>query len=437
MSKLIQELKELVRADVISSETAGKITDYLATRTREKPNRFPVVVNILATLLAGLGIVLLIAHNWDNFNRLTKTVLAFVPILLGQSLCAFVLFRRKGNTGWQECSAVFLFFGLASSISLVSQTYHMNGSTADFLLTWLLLSFPLIYIMPSSVVALLYIGGTAWYAWSVRFATFYSGQLPAYYPGLLALIVPHYYQYFKKRKESNSFIWLNWAVVISLTVSLGTLSRDSDSDDWISIGYLALFSVFFILGRTKYYEEKPLYSNPFELIGIIGILVLLFAWSFDEAWSYYRYPGSPGIFRNQFTWPFGWITIALLLVSLWRYLVNYRQKNQNFFDPTGLSGICITLLYAACWQLPILGRLLVNGWILLVAIYFIRKGAFKNHLGLLNFGLTIVAVLALCRFFDEGIPFVWRGFFFLTTGAGFFAGNYFLVKKRRILEKKD
>src|SRR6516225_845972 len=141
MSKLIQELKELVRADVISSETAGKITDYLATRTREKPNRFPVVVNILATLLAGLGLVLLIAHNWDNFNRLTKTILAFVPILLGQALCAFVLLRRKGNTAWQECCAVLLFFGVASSISLISQTYHINGSISDFLLTWLLLTF--------------------------------------------------------------------------------------------------------------------------------------------------------------------------------------------------------------------------------------------------------------------------------------------------------
>jgi hypothetical protein len=54
-----------------------------------------------------------------------------------------------------------------------------------------------------------------------------------------------------------------------------------------------------------------------------------------------------------------------------------------------------------------------------------------NHLGILNFGLLIVLVLALCRFFDDRIPFVWRGFFFLATGISFFAANYFLLKKRK------
>jgi hypothetical protein len=40
-------------------------------------------------------------------------------------------------------------------------------------------------------------------------------------------------------------------------------------------------------------------------------------------------------------------------------------------------------------------------------------------------------ILAICRFFDYQIPFVWRGIFFLATGICFFAANYFLLKKRK------
>lgn len=66
-----------------------------------------------------------------------------------------------------------------------------------------------------------------------------------------------------------------------------------------------------------------------------------------------------------------------------------------------------------------------------MAIFYIRKGSIKNHLGILNFGLLIIAVLALLRFFDNSIPFVWRGLFFVATGIGFFVANYLLLKKRK------
>jgi uncharacterized membrane protein len=76
---------------------------------------------------------------------------------------------------------------------------------------------------------------------------------------------------------------------------------------------------------------------------------------------------------------------------------------------------------------------LINAWTIFIAIFFIRKGAAKNHLGIVNFGLIIIAALAICRFFDDRIPFIWRGIFFLATGVAFFAANYLLLRKRKLL----
>ena len=149
---ILKELRHLVDANVISEETAIQIQEYYRSRKTEPSNRFTIALSILGALLVGLGIVLVIAHNWDNFPRSLKTIFAFLPLVLGQGLCLYTILKRKDNFAWRECSAIILFFGIGSSIALVSQIYHMGGELSDLLLAWMLLSEPLIYLLPSYIV---------------------------------------------------------------------------------------------------------------------------------------------------------------------------------------------------------------------------------------------------------------------------------------------
>ena len=75
--------------------------------------------------------------------------------------------------------------------------------------------------------------------------------------------------------------------------------------------------------------------------------------------------------------------------------------------------------------------ILINLLVLMLGLLIVRKGAQKNHLGILNYGLLIITALILCRFFDAEISFITRGIMFVLVGAGFFAGNYLMLKKRR------
>jgi hypothetical protein len=102
----------------------------------------------------------------------------------------------------------------------------------------------------------------------------------------------------------------------------------------------------------------------------------------------------------------------------------------------GFSGFVLLVSLLAFGNIPHMGLLIINLWILFLAVFFIRKGALQDHLGILNFGLLIIAILAVLRFFDDDIPFIWRGFFFLITGFGFFTTNYMMVKKRKAIIKK-
>ena len=75
--------------------------------------------------------------------------------------------------------------------------------------------------------------------------------------------------------------------------------------------------------------------------------------------------------------------------------------------------------------------LIINLIILTLGILTVRRGAREAHLGLLNYGLIIVTMLIVSRFFDDQIPFVWRGILFVLVGIGFFIANYWMLKKRK------
>jgi hypothetical protein len=74
---------------------------------------------------------------------------------------------------------------------------------------------------------------------------------------------------------------------------------------------------------------------------------------------------------------------------------------------------------------------LINLIILVIGIVTIRNGAKSDHLGVLNYGVLIITVLVICRFFDTDLSFVVRGGLFVLVGAGFFALNYWMLRKRK------
>jgi len=155
----LKELPELVSKKIITEEVAQNIKNYYQKNPEENSNKLFTIFGIIGALLGGLGIILILAHNWDDFSVLTKTVFSIIPLVLGQIACFYTLTKKSESITWRESSATFLLFAIAASISLVAQVYNINGDFPKFLLTWILLSLPLIYIMHSSFVSLLSIVG--------------------------------------------------------------------------------------------------------------------------------------------------------------------------------------------------------------------------------------------------------------------------------------
>src|SRR4051812_21785645 len=157
-SQLVNQLTELVEQNIISAETADNIRQYLQAKKTKPSNRFGVILGILGALLIGSGIILIIAHNWDSFGRLLQTFLGLLPLALAQLLCVYTLVKKKEEQVWKESAATLLFFGIGTSIAVTSQVYHVDGTLTAFLLSWILLGFPLLYIFSSAGLSVILIG---------------------------------------------------------------------------------------------------------------------------------------------------------------------------------------------------------------------------------------------------------------------------------------
>lgn len=419
--KLANQIDELIQAGVISAETGAAIEQYLQQRkiNQANQNRLMIAFGILGATLIGLGIILIIAHNWDDLSRSIKTMFAFLPLLTGQGLGFYVLLKKKTSSAWREGVAVFIFFGVAASISMVSQIYNIPGDMANFLLTWMLLSLPLFYLLRSSITGLLYLIGITAYA--VAEGYFKPGSDPVWLFWVMLLAFLPYYLYLLRKNPGGNFTsFYNWLVPAALLVCLGLFANDN----WelMLIAYLLMLGSFYLTGKLPIFTSLKLVSNGFYIIGILGSLGILLFLSFEVFWSEWHNLTASSIVNQSEVWiVLFFITCSLLLM----YLQKWRSSAMNWLLIIVLVSLSVGLLneFFPIW--------LVNLYYLLIGIWYIREGAQRDHLGILNFGLIVIASLVVARFFDANLSFVIRGLLFLLVGTGFFVANYRLIKRRK------
>lgn len=417
-------LPELVESGILSEEKANEIRLYYQQQSggKSKQSWLIIVFGILGAILIGLGIILIIAHNWDELTRPAKTILAFLPLVIGQAACVFVILQKSNSTAWREGAASFLFFAVGASISLISQIYHIPGDLSSFLLTWMILTIPLVYLLRSSVTSLLFIGGITYFACQISYWS-HGNQLAIEYWLLLVAIIPHYLLLWRKNPQGNFLTFHHWFLALSIVICLGTFANSGE--EIMFVAYISLFALLYIIGNIPAFKRQPLVNNAFLVIGSVGTIILLLMLSFDWYWmDLQKMEKSIIHYAESLTTLI--VTLIALSVLIWR-IKSYSYRSVQFMD---FVFVLFIIIFFIGHEYSILPVVLINFIILAEGLLVIKKGADRDHLGILNYGLSIITALVICRFFDTDISFIVRGLLFVMVGAGFFSANYLLIKRR-------
>jgi uncharacterized membrane protein len=239
------QLPELVSSGAITSDNAQAIGRYYDLSEAKSSFGFVLLASAGAALI-GAGIILLVAHNWDDLSRATRTMIAFLPLVIAQGLAGFALMKRNESQPWREGVAIFDVAAVGTAISLISQTYQIQGTFANFMMVWLLLSIPIVYLFRTTLGAIAYIIGTVvWLSAETSWLVKRPEEL--WFWVLLLLVVPHYVMTFRQDRASRTTTTLSIFLVIAATIGLG-YGAESTRANLGAIEYAGLFAGVYLWG---------------------------------------------------------------------------------------------------------------------------------------------------------------------------------------------
>jgi uncharacterized membrane protein len=369
--------------------------------------------------------VLIVAHNWDDLTNAVRTFFAFLPLLIGQIAVAYVLSKRKESTGWREGASMFLFLAIGTSISLVSQIYNIPGDLTSFLVTWMLLALPLVYLVPSSMVSLMYLIGVTYYGMETDYMS-RGNDLDLGYWALLIGVIPHYLLLIRERPVSNFTGLHHWVVPISLSIMLGSFAFEHET--LMFPAYVCLFTIFYFIGNSPHFSGRHPLAQAYLPIGALGVMSILMAFTFHDMWE--DVVSDELLDSSALFAPETMILLVLFLIAIlmfWRRNTNRPLKEMRPLEAVFFLFVILFILGMTTSFVVITMNILV----LVVGILTIRYGASRDHLGILNYGLLIITALIVCRFVDTDLSFVARGIMFVLVGLGFFFTNYVTLKRRK------
>lgn len=427
---LYRELPELVAQGVIPSEAAEQIRQRYGEPevAGGTTKRWAIVLfGILGAVLIGGGIILLLAHNWEELSRPIRAAISVAPLAVVAGLGAWLLWTERDSTAWREGVATAQTLAVGSSLALVSQTYNLGGRFDEFVLTWSLLALPTAYLMRATLPALLYLVGIV--VWTVS-VTNRAGSDLGYFP-LLVAALPFVWWACRTNRYHPRPVLLLW--VLALTVCFGTgfaaehVCRRLDA--W-PVLFGGLFAVLYMVGARWWGEASSVWQRPLQNVGALGAVGLALVLSFGDVWAHT-------------SWRCHWEDInclqaGLQLASAAAYpaaalILWVRSWIRQAWSEVILGALsplaAVTWIFAVN-QTAAINALLFNLYLLILGIGTLVIGFRSRRLGTVNAGMAVLSAVILCRFFDGDLSFVVRGMAFILVGIGFLMTNLMLLRRK-------
>lgn len=417
---LYSEMPTLVSDGVISEDEAKKLKAHYGDVNEINAGALTLsILSVIGGVLTIGGIILLLAHNWPDMSREIRAAVSFMPLIISFILAGYVIFKKKESSAWREGVAVFWIGSVLMCMSLICQTYNMGG---DFYIFWficVILSLPVMYLLDSAMGCLICLAG-------IVFG--YSGwrsETPVYFWGLLAAVIPYIWYSFCKYKKSQRNVYLAVGIVIAMFYISGLTSGNARGLWMISFG--ALFSVFYFLSVLVDKEKFPV--QVFKYAGMIGILVVSAILSCKSAWLDYSrgsiFPENRDFLVEHI---YTWILMFLSFFFMFKTLIKKKYEDAVWGIACVLAFIgYVTMSMSNISYIPF--TISFNVFIAALGTLMLVKGFKLENIPRMNWGMIIIALLILMRFFDSNIDFIVKGGVFIIVGISILIFNIFLAKK--------
>lgn len=256
---LMNEIRTYRKNDWITSEQESKMLSLYDVTAK---NNFNFILLTIGALILGLGILLLIASNWQSFDKFTKLGMIYASYF-GAGFGSYAVRENYPKTSKSLLYLSMLIFG--GGIFLTGQMFHFGGSFEHSFLIWgagtMAVAFifrdSILYAM-ASLLCMIYVGMSFFN--SGVFGSIFSGKQVTY--DWIIAAIPLVILLRKRFEEAKTVsVWNN--LLVATTVMYFTLTTFTP-DHWT----LSLW-VLFGMGVTMYYIPFKCNRNTHQLIGTL------------------------------------------------------------------------------------------------------------------------------------------------------------------------
>lgn len=403
----------------ISEEQNIKIRSFYKENPAypKKQEILPMILAVIGSILVGLGIILLVAKNWEIMSRPTRLVVSVIPFLSGFAF-AFWFISKDTKRTYLQAIGIFISISILAGLGLVGQTYHIVSPAQNLYLASALLSLPFVYLTGSTISGILYI----------VLICIYTSMMPNSASDLLffksvfliSLIIPYFFS-MKNKLSLFETEWLKASIALSGLIIIFATSYD----ETFIFEKLILYALLLLIAKNM-----NLYNSHFlKSIGLFLLFLVFFIFTFEFRWAYTSFSFS----IDQ------WIILVflLLLTSVLMYKL-YHENSIDFYSSFMLIPI-LGIIYNFIPQSEFVQNMFYWGFnisFFAVAIYVFFTG-YKNMLqenngiSKANMGLFMILLIISKWFFDINVSFLIRGILFILLGASFLIFNFIFSKQKR------
>ena len=422
---LFDELERWKREQIITDEQAARIR-ALYPDDAKKHSWGLILFSGLGATVVGLGVILLLAYNWQDIPKFGKLALIFGSIAAAHGTGLWLRWKPQAQP---EIGAALSLLGtmlFGAGIWLVAQVYHINEHFPNGFLFWGLGALALMWTLGSvsqGIVAALTL--TAW-----NCSELFRFEAPIGWGAPLVLVA------------IGSFAWLQRSAILGAVVlASSAFMLASQAGYWDGTGgvFTAIFAISVLLiaiVRLRAGDEsRKQLRAVMAFFGWAGFAVCAYILSFKGAvddmlrWTNAHDAGWASMVIYRWTF-FALAALAwtwVLVRKLQKQAVNVRAE--EWLCPIALlyaQGLAVAGYYQDREFVAIVFNLICVG----VSTMWMVRGCRDGRLRPTVLGSLFFAAVVFARYFDLFESLAMRGLVFLLLGGVLFAEGFYYRRLR-------
>ncbi len=418
-----RELETLAASGVIPGDVPRRVFEHY---DRQPASSFPVL-GVLGATLVGLGVVLILAHNWSQLPAFGRAAIALAGLLGAQGLAAFAL-HRPGAAGWQEAAGIVSTLAVVCAAALIGQTYQVSSPVDVFLWQCALLALPFVLVLRARGAAVLVL--TA--AWTALFADVFGDSLPHRFWVLSAAVGAFTVWLHTQRDVGRATLrdaFLGWAALATLLLG-ATFNSGAHFGAALVLVLTTTVAGLHAWGSRRLDEgDTAFLSLPAARLGALGLGALVVTFSIGGAWGFF--------FEDLDADPTfaGFVPSVVLALAGGTLAARGGLASLREGRWERVLECALPLALAAGWAIARFGgaepaAFAITLYGLAVGVGAMLAGMREDSARRANLGLLLVGAVVGTRFLDDDWSFVARGLAFMALGVAFLLLNMRMRRSR-------